>query len=157
MSQDVSNAPIFAGGGAAPKGPEFEFGAAENEVFGRLATAMRFVGTASIALAVVTILSAAAAGATGGLRALPFVVGEAVGAAVMVVTGVWLRGASRSVESIVTTQGSDVAHLMSAMGDLARMFTLQRMIFIAAFAVFALAIVASVLVAMFAPPGFIPR
>lgn len=155
MSEDLSNAPIFAATAAPSPSREFEFGAAENEVFTRLAGSMRFVGTASIALAVLTILSAAASGATGGMRALPFIVGESVGAAVMVVMGVWLRGASQSIAAIVSTEGRDVAHLMRAMGDLARMFLLQRTIFIVAFVVFALAIVASILVATLLPPGLL--
>lgn len=143
MSEELSNAPIFSAG-APSKGPQYEFDASENEVFAHLASAMRFVGTASVALAAVMFLSSLAGGALNGLRSLPFGLAQAVGAAVMAVTGVWLRGASRAVEQIVKTEGNDVAHLMGAMRDLTRMFALQRTIFIASFAVGALALVASV-------------
>lgn len=150
MSDEVSNAPIFAGG-AAPKGREFEFGQAENQVFTGLAAAMRFVGGGSVVLAAVMILSALAGAALAGMRAMPYTVGQAVGAAVMVISGVWLRGAARSIEQIVKTEGSDVSHLMGAMRDLARMFTLQRMVLIASFAVGALALVASVIALVLSP------
>jgi hypothetical protein len=143
MSDDVSNAPIFATPPAA-KGREFEFGAAENEVFQGLAAAMRFVSVGSIALAVLLLLSALALSGFGGVRMLPFAIGQSIAAAVMIITGVWLRGASRSVDAIVTTQGSDVQHLMSAMAHLGRMFSLQRVVFMAAFAVGALGFVGSV-------------
>lgn len=151
MSDEISNAPIFSGA-AAPKGREFEFGAAENQVFTGLAAAMRFVGTGSVALATVMILSALAGAWLTGVRALPFSLGQAVGAAVLVISGVWLRGAARSIEQIVKTEGSDVSHLMGAMRDLAQMFTLQRMVLIASFIVGALALAASV-VAIVLNPG----
>jgi len=153
MSDDVSNAPIFSGG-AAPKGREFEFGQAENQVFTGLAAAMRFVGTGSVALAAVMFVSALAGAFLTGMRAMPYTLGQAVGAAVMIISGVWLRGAARSIEQIVKTEGSDVSHLMGAMRDLAQMFTLQRMVLVVSFVVGALALVASV-VALVVNPGIL--
>lgn len=143
MSDDISNAPIFAKSESA-KGREFEFGAAENQVFAGLAGSMRFVSAGSVGLSVLLLLSALALAWVGGVRALPFALGQAVAAAVMIITGVWLRGAARSMESIVTTEGGDVSHLMTAMRGLARMFSLQRQVFMAAFAVGAAGFVGSV-------------
>lgn len=136
MSDDISNAPIFTKPPtSASPAREFEFGSAENEVFTSLAASMRFVSGGSVALAAVLLLSAVALAASGGVRALPFALGQSVAAAVLIITGLWLRTASRSVDAIVRTEGSDVAHLMTAMGGLARMFSLQRLVFLAAFAV----------------------
>lgn len=136
MSDDISNAPIFTKPpAAASTAREFEFGSAENEVFTSLAASMRFVSGGSVALAAVLLLSAVALAASGGVRALPFALGQSVAAAVLIITGLWLRAASRSVDAIVRTEGSDVSHLMTAMGGLARMFSLQRTVFLAAFAV----------------------
>lgn len=143
MSDDISNAPIFSGA-AAPKAREFEFGPAENQVFTGLAAAMRFVGGGSVALAAVMLLSAIAGAGIAGVRGMPYTLGQAVGAAVLGISGVWLRGAARSIEAIVSTEGRDVAHLMGAMRDLAQMFTLQRTVLIVSFVVGALALVASV-------------
>lgn len=150
MSDDLSNAPIFSASATKPT-QEFEFGAAENEVFTRLAASMRFVAVGSIGLAVLLLLSALALAGTGGVRALPFALGQSIAAAVMIITGVWLRGVAGSVESIVSTAGNDVAHLMSAMGDLARMFSLQRLVFMAAFVVGVGGFVASLVMMIFFP------
>ena len=143
MSDDVTNAPIFAKAEAA-KGREYEFGAAENEVFRVLAASMRFVSAASIGLAVLLLLSALALAGFGGVRSLPFGLGQSIAAAVLTISGVWLRAASRSVAAIVETHGSDVAHLMAAMGGLARMYALQRTVFMIAFVVGAAGFVGSV-------------
>jgi hypothetical protein len=50
----------------------------------------------------------------------------AIVAALLVVTGTWLRNASQPVAAIVSTEGNDIRHLMDAMVVLARMFALQR-------------------------------
>jgi hypothetical protein len=99
------------------------------------------------------LVSCLAAAALNGMGALPFTIGQAVGAAVSVISGVWLRGAARSVDSIVRTEGSDVSHLMSAMRDLTRMFDLQRTVLVAAFVVGGLAIVLSLLFVFVLMPG----
>jgi hypothetical protein len=49
-------------------------------------------------------------------------------AAVVLSIGLWTRRAGRSIGRIVTSSGSDITHLMAAMTDLKRSFTLQKVV-----------------------------
>jgi len=105
---------------------EYEFGALENAVFSALATQMRFVGTAQgVAGAFLVVMAIAhvwMVGPPGLMSSVPM----AIAAALLAVTGMWLRSAAGPVANIVSTEGNDIRHLMEAMVVLARMFALQR-------------------------------
>jgi hypothetical protein len=105
---------------------EYEFGPPENAVFSALATQMRFVGTAQgvagAFLVVMGVVHVWVVGPPGLMSSVPM----AIVAALLVVTGTWLRNASQPVAAIVSTEGNDIRHLMDAMVVLARMFALQR-------------------------------
>lgn len=130
-TSDLTNAPIFAD---APKGEgrEYEFNDAENKVFAALHGGMRFVGGAHVVTGALLVVIAAAHVWMGGPPALISAVPMALTAAILSVVGLWLRTASRSVEQIVSTKGSDIANLMRAMTELTKMFALERAYFLAA-------------------------
>jgi hypothetical protein len=103
--------------------PEYEFSTTQNEVFSELGSAMGFVAIALVVLGTLSILGAVWQFADGA---------RAVGLAgliegiVMLLTGIWTRGAAGSVHQIVVSTGNDIANLMHAMEHLSRVFRLQR-------------------------------
>lgn len=134
---------------------EYEFGPPENAVFSALAAQMRFVGTAQGAAGAFLVLVAVAHVWMGGAPALVSSVPMAISAALLVVTGMWLRGASEPVARIVSTEGNDIRNLMEAMAALARMFALQRIYLIAVFVAMVLGVVGvGVVVTFFLPAAF---
>jgi hypothetical protein len=148
MSTDgnLSNAPIFS---AATPTRDYEFSADENRTFLALASSMRFVGGAQVVTGVLLFVIALAHVWMGGAPALVSSVPMTLTGAMILVTGVWLRRASTSVERVATTAGSDIQNLMESLGTLAQMFTLQRRYFIAVGVVAAVALV-GVVVALLA-------
>jgi hypothetical protein len=134
---------------------EYEFGPAENAVFSALARQMRFVGTAQAVVGVFLLLLAVTQVWMGGPPAVVSAVAMAVSAALLVVTGAWLRNASEPIARIVSTEGNDIRNLMDAMVALARMFSLQRVYLIAVFVALALGIVGvTVVLVRFFPVAF---
>lgn len=131
---------------------EYEFGEAENSVFSALAAQMRFVGTAQGAAGVFLVLVAIAHVWMGGPPALLSSVPMAISAAMLVVTGMWLRGASEPVARIVSTEGNDIRNLMEAMAGLARMFALQRVYLITVFAAMVLGVIGVAVAMVFVVP-----
>ena len=130
---------------SAPSRGEHEFGVQENAVFRELGNALGFVGVASVVI--------------GALQAVFFVVTSVLHflhrghlnvstlyvllqGGLLLVTGVWLRGAARSIDLIVTTEGNDVANLMHAMEHLKKVYVLQRKLFTIVIVLAAIALVA---------------
>jgi hypothetical protein len=123
---------------------EFEFDAAQNTVMVRLASTMRFVG-------IINLVGAVLYGFSGLVRLwLSFTQPSAANVATFLVvgsvsalfyfTGTWTTHAAGSFKHIATTAGSDISNLMSALGDLLKLYRLQRVLIIAALCVTALAI-----------------
>jgi hypothetical protein len=120
---------------------EYEFSATQNEVFSELGSAMGFVGVALVVLGTLSTLGgvwefvegARGVGMAGAIQGI-----------VMLLTGIWTRGAAGSVHQIVTSSGNDITNLMHAMEHLGRVYWLQRALLIVAIAFGILAAVASV-------------
>jgi hypothetical protein len=53
---------------------------------------------------------------------------------VMLLIGIWTRGAAKSVHRVVASSGNDVANLMHAMQHLGRVYRLQRALLLVAIA-----------------------
>lgn len=109
-----------AGPSAAPRPepigpPQYEFSDAENALIRDLAGKMHFVGLFGIALGILTI-------AVGGLI---LHVGPILTGTFYAVLGLWTQRASTAFKSIVDTKGSDVTHLIDALSDLRRLYSLQ--------------------------------
>jgi hypothetical protein len=106
-----------AQGGTPAPGPEgwgYEFKDPEDQVIGGLA---RWVGIFAW-----FCLIAGGLMALGGLLTLPHGLLNVIGGAVYLFIGAWLRGAAGSLRSVVTTEGDDIAHLMSALDSLRSAF-----------------------------------
>jgi hypothetical protein len=113
---------------------EYEFDSDEDSVFSGLASAMRFVGTASVVMGIVLFL-----GVLGGdpLK----IIGSIVQGVLSLVVGIWLRGASKSIHAITTTEGADISNLMTAMAELRKVYSLQRVLILVALGILAVALV----------------
>ncbi len=96
---------------------EFEFDASQNALFSDLAQKMGFVGLLFIALGALTILGGVFNG-VGGLSNI--LVGV-----LYILIGLWTKNASDAFRRIVNTQGNDITNLMTALGQLRKLYTLQ--------------------------------
>ena len=99
--------------------PEYEFSPQQNEVFGGLASAMKFVG---ICLIIVAILH--------GLAVTRGNAGALVSGFIYFFIGIWTIGAAGSFRKIVDTQGRDITNLMAAITSLRSLYHLQRVLII---------------------------
>ena len=79
-----------------------------------------------------------------GLVSLPDGFGGLALGAVYIVIGAYFRGAGRSLQSVVETEGDDVDHLMSALGNLRSAFRVMVIITAVGF-------VAGIIAALVAP------
>ena len=125
---------------------EFEFSEQQNGVFRELARAMKFVGTFLLVVGtlvglfgLVQVIAAAIAEtpaqAAGGVMFI-------LQALVYVLIGMWTRNASADVSRVATTSGNDIHHLMAAMGELKRVYVLQKTLLLIALGIVALGAVA---------------
>ncbi|WP_448573732.1 DUF5362 family protein [Trichothermofontia sp.] len=118
---------------------EFEFDTSQNELFGDLARKMGFVGLLFIALGALTVLG----GVFGGLKSLSNLF---VGV-LYILIGLWTKNAADSFRRIVDTQGSDIANLMMALGQLRKLYTLQYWAIIISIIFVVLALILAILFA----------
>lgn len=108
------------GTGSSPPGPssgppQFEFQEPENALIRNLAWKMHFVGLFGISIGLLTI----------ALGVLMFHIGPILTGTYSALLGIWTQRASTAFKSIVDTQGKDVTHLLEALEDLKRLYTLQ--------------------------------
>lgn len=133
---------VTAAAPAAAPPSEYEFNDAQNRVFSDLGGAMAFVAVALVVLGVFSIL-------VGGLALLDGAGADGlagvVQGVVLLLIGIWTRGASGSVRQIVSSSGSDIANLMRAMEHLGRVYRLQRVLLLIAIVFLVLGIVAGAL------------
>jgi hypothetical protein len=118
-------------GTARAAAAEYEFDSSQNQVFAELGSAMGFVAIALVVFGALLILSGVAqlvAGAAG------LGVAGVIQGTVMLLIGIWTRGAAISVRRIVASSGHDVANLMYAMEHLGRVYRLQRALLLVAIA-----------------------
>ena len=118
----------------------YEFTAPENFVIRQLVDAMRFVAAASLALGAFDLILGVAALLTQGRAALGSALGDFVQALVFVLIGIWLQRAVDAFNKVTETSGDDVTHLLRALNELTRVFSLQRTVFVLALIVTVLSI-----------------
>jgi hypothetical protein len=121
---------------------EFEFDGAQNAVIERLSATMRFVAIVNLLGAVLYGLSAAihlvswlVRPATANLAML-LVMGSM--GALFYFTARWTTHAAKSFKYIVATAGNDVRNLMVALGDLLKLYRLQKLFIIVCFSIAAI-------------------
>jgi hypothetical protein len=103
-------------GGARLGEIQYEFKATENKIIGQLAWRMHFVGLFLLAMGLLII----AIGVVVVFHAGPIISG-----ALACVVGLWTQRASMSFKSVVQTEGQDITHLMNALDDLRKLYSLQ--------------------------------
>jgi hypothetical protein len=100
----------------------YEFTPEQNVLFAGLASKMQFVGLFALGVGIVAIV----------LGALRRDVGILFSGSLYALFGLWTERSSRSFRFVAATQGHDIRHLMRALNDLRRLFTLQYWICLAA-------------------------
>ncbi len=107
---------------------QHEFSSEHNVIFSKLATAMKFVGIFQIVLGVLCML-ALFSGDVGAI------IQGVVTGVVYILVGILLARASNHLRKIVDTEGSDIDHLMNAMGDISILYNVSMYIVIVAIVV----------------------
>jgi hypothetical protein len=110
-----SEAASIGATGTPAGGTQYEFQAAENALISNLAWKMHFVGLFSISIGLLII----------ALGVVMVHIGPIFTGTYSTLLGLWTQRASMSFKSIVETQGNDVSHLLHALEDLKRLYSLQ--------------------------------
>lgn len=126
-----------------PQPTGYEFTGDQNQTIDRLSRRMLWAGIAQIVFGSLQLVGNCSVQSGGGSFSIsatsgPFYI-------VLIIVGAMLVSASRSFRRIVTTQGDDIKHLMSALSSLSRAALVEIVAFII-IAVFALLLIAVVLV-----------
>lgn len=118
----------------------FEFDDSQNTVIGDLAKKMRFVGTLLLVVGVFSMLGGLISMFSEGMSALV----SLLSGVVYFLVGTWTRKASDAFNEIVDTEGSDIQHLMVALGQMLNLYRLQYWAVVIILAVVVLAAVVGV-------------
>ena len=97
----------------------YEFNESENSTFAILASSMNVVGIMMLLLGTIMALSIFTGNVDGLLVGIVFLF-----------IGVWNRHASTSIQAIVDTKDQDIEHLMTAMGELQKIYYFQKWLLI---------------------------
>jgi hypothetical protein len=95
---------------------QYEFKPAENKIIGQLAFKMQFVGLFLLVMGLIIIAIGVA---------VVFHAGPIISGTLACVVGLWTQRASMSFKNVVQTEGRDITHLMDALDDLRKLYTLQ--------------------------------
>jgi hypothetical protein len=120
-------------------GGPYEFTPRQNELLRTLAGKMTFVGT-FIVLVGISLL------AVGVLRLPARGWSQIISAALVLPFGLWTLRAAGSFREITSTSGRDIAHLMTALANLQKMYALQFWVLIIALALNLLALLVAVFI-----------
>jgi hypothetical protein len=115
----------------------YEFTADQNHLIGTLASRMKFVAIFLIVLGCIMGLA--------GLFSLPAGVVYLVIAAIYIIIGIWTIGAANAFKKIVDTEASDISHLMNALNELKKLYTLQYVLSIIAIVFMGIAILTGII------------
>ena len=115
----------------------YEFNNTQNQLIRELSQKMRFVSYFLIGLGIVVAIGGLVAIARGGL-------GNIIYGIIQIVIGFWTNKAASAFKQIVNTQGNDIENLMSALGELRKLYTLQYWLLIVALIFVALGVVVGI-------------
>jgi hypothetical protein len=93
----------------------YEFSDEDNVVIQVLASRMNFVGLFALGVGIFVIF----------LGALFFHIASILSGSLYAVIGIWTHRAGHSFHNITATRGNDLRHLMHAIRDLQRLYTIQ--------------------------------
>ncbi len=99
-------------------GPAYEFDAQQNDLVGELAKRMLWVAYFLLAAGALVGVAGMGTLSEGGIVGI-------IQAGFMIIIGVWTKKAAAAFDGIVQTEGSDIANLMVALGELRKLYTLQ--------------------------------
>jgi hypothetical protein len=122
-----SKAPDPAGmspGGSRPAEKQYEFKPNENKVIGGLAWRMHFVGLFLVFMGMIIIGIGVVTAGHVAIRVGPIISGS-----LTCLVGLWTQRASVSLRNVVTTEGRDISHLIDALDDLRKLYSLQFWLF----------------------------
>jgi hypothetical protein len=122
-------------------GGDYEFNESENMVLRELAGSMSFVGVFNVIGGVLLMLLGVLALFAAGPVALVYIVQGIVN----LLIGIWTRSSAGGFTRVVETEGNDIANMMHALGELRRVYNLQKIVIIVTMVLVALAIVGVVL------------
>jgi hypothetical protein len=123
---------------------QFEFDETQNELVGDLAKKMSFVGLLLLFMGILNLIA-------GGITIFSNVeegISNLVGGVIFALIGFWTRNASASFTQIVDTEGEDVSNLMTALGELRKLYALQYWTILVALILVLLVFIAGFVVAM---------
>ncbi|MDC0667166.1 hypothetical protein [Nannocystis radixulma] len=118
----------------------YEFSAPENVIIRQLVDAMRFVAAASLAVGAFVLILGIAGLATHGRSAIGPAIGQFAEAVVFGLIGMWLQRAVDAFNRVIETSGDDITHLLHALRELTRVFSLQRTVLVLAAIIIVMAI-----------------
>lgn len=116
----------------------YEFNNTQNQLIRQLAQKMRFVGYILSALGVLVIVAGIVNFRLGGFATI-------IQGIIQLIIGIWTAKAATSFQLIVKTQGNDIENLMTALGELRKLYALQYWIFIIALVLVVVGIVAALI------------
>lgn len=116
----------------------YEFNNTQNQLIRQLSQKMRFVGYILIALGVLVIVAGIVNFRLGGFATI-------IQGIIQLIIGIWTAKAATSFQLIVKTQGNDIENLMTALGELRKLYALQYWIFIIALVLVVVGIVAALI------------
>lgn len=96
---------------------QYEFTPSQSTLIDSLARRMRLVGWWQMAFGVLSVIGGVVSLSDGGF-------GSVVTGAVLFLFGLWTLRAHHGFARVVETEGSDITHLMDALGELHKLFTL---------------------------------
>lgn len=117
----------------------YEFNNTQNQLIRELSEKMRFVSYFLIGLGILVAIGGLVLIARGGL-------GNIIQGIVQILIGVWTNKAASAFKQIVDTQGNDIENLMSALGELRKLYTLQYWLYIVALIFVAIGLVLAITV-----------
>lgn len=137
-----------------PTTPQPEFTPAQNQTIGELGNAMQWVAAPLLVLgglyAALTLLTLIQA--FRDPHSLVAIIYIGLIAALFVALGRWLTRAGDSFRQIVTTTGQDLSHLMQALDDLRKLFSVLA-VFVKIYVAIVIVTLIAALVALFLGPA----
>lgn len=114
---------------------QYEFNAEQNALMGDLGAKMQFVGMFAVVIGALVLM-----GGVLTVNAAPRNPGAFIAGLLYIALGAWTRSAGSAFRDVVETRGADITHLMEALGDVRRIYTLFTWICIIAIALLAISL-----------------
>jgi len=124
--------PIRPSPGQVPAVPavanQYEFSYSENAVISNLGSKMSFVGLFMLGIGLFFFVS----GIVRWAQSHDLDVGLLFLSLLFIVVGIWTHRAGREFRSVAETEGKDISHLMGALANLLKLYTLLYLLFFVA-------------------------